>query len=157
MKNILTLALIAFAFVSTAAAQSNTASQQVAINVAEISVISVQGSINMTIASATAGQAPDAATASASYAVSTNGKNQKISAKLDQKMPEGLSLFATMEAPSKASSNGKVELSDKSSDLVTKISNTNQSGLALSYQAVATVNATPDNVSRTVTYTITSN
>ena len=157
MKNILTLALIAFAFVSTAAAQSNTASQQVAINVAEISVISVRGEINMTIASATAGQAPDAATASASYAVSTNGKNQKISAKLDQKMPEGLSLFATMEAPSKASSNGKVELSDKSSDLVTKISNTNQSGLALSYQAVATVDATPDNVSRTVTYTITTN
>ena len=157
MKNIFTLALIALAFVSTASAQNNTASQQVAINVAEIAVISVQGNINMTIASATAGQAPDAATASASYAVTTNGKNQKISAKLDQKMPEGLTLFATMAAPSKATSNGKVELSDKSADLVTKISNTNQSGLALSYEAVATVDATPDNVARTVTYTITSN
>ena len=157
MKNIFTFALLALAFVSTATAQSNAASQQVSINVAEIAVISVQGTINMTIASATAGQAPDAATASATYAVTTDGKNQKISAKLDSKMPAGLSLFATMAAPSKASSNGKVELTDKSADLVTKISNTNQSGLALAYEAVATVDATPDNVSRTVTYTITAN
>ena len=157
MKNILTLALIAFAFVSTASAQSNKASQQVVINVSEIAVIAVQGQINMTIASATAGQAPDAATASGTYSVTTNGKNKKISAALDLAMPTGLSLFATMAAPSKATSNGKVALTDKSADLVTKISNTNQSGLSLAYEAVATVDAAPDNVSRTVTYTITSN
>ena len=157
MKNIFTFALLALAFVSTASAQSNKASQLVSIDVAQISVIAVQGEINMTIASATAGQAPDAAAASATYAVTTNGKNQKISAQLDRAMPTGLTLFATMEAPSKAKSNGKVELTNKSADLVTKISNTNQSGLSLAYEAVATVDATPDNVKRTVTYTITSN
>ena len=157
MKNILILALFALTLVSTASAQSNKASQQVAINVAQISVIAVQGNINMVIASATAGQAPDAATASATYSVTTNGKNQKISAQLDRAMPTGLSLFATMEAPSKAKSNGKVSLSNKASDLVTSITSVNQSGLALSYEAVATVDATPDNVVRTVTYTITNN
>ncbi|NQV74102.1 hypothetical protein HQ496_13360 [bacterium] len=155
MKNIFTFALIAFAFSSTAMAQSNKASQEVSIRVAEIAVISVQGTINMTIASATAGQAPDAATASATYAITTNGREQKISAKLDSDMPEGLTLFATMAAPSKASSNGKVRLSERSSDLVKKISRTNESGLALNYEAVATVDARPDNVTRTVTYTIT--
>jgi len=157
MKNLLTLALIAFAFTTTATAQSNKASQQVTINVAEIAVISVQGTINMTIAAATAGQAPDAATASATYAVTSNGKDKKISAKLDVDMSKGLTLFATMGAPSKARSEGKVELSTKSVDLVSKIKNVNENGLGLTYEAVATVDAEPDTYVRTVTYTITNN
>jgi len=72
-------------------------------------------------------------------------------------MPKGLSLFAQMDAPSKAKTAGKVELSDKSVDLLSKISNVRGSGLALNYEAVATVDAKPDNVVRTVTYTITNN
>jgi len=157
MKNFFAFTLITFAFASTTLAQSNKSSQQVSINVAEISVIAVSGTINMTIASATAGQAPDAATAAATYAVTTNGKNQKISAQLDREMPKGLSLFATMAAPSKAKSAGKVQLSGKSSDLVSSITSVNESGLALNYEAVATVDATPDTVVRTITYTITNN
>ena len=157
MKNLLTLALIAFAFTTTASAQSNKASQQVTINVAEIAVISVQGNINMTINNAVAGQAPEAATASGTYAVTTNGKNKKISARLDRKMAKGLSLFATMDAPSKARSAGKVELTNKSVDLVNRITSVNESGLGLTYEAVATVDAQPDTYVRTVTYTITNN
>jgi hypothetical protein len=157
MKNIFTFALLTVLFASTSFAQSNKASQQVAINVAEIAVIAVSGTINMTIASAVAGQAPDAATASASYAVTTNGKNQKIAAALDQDLPKGLTLFATMAAPANATGAGRVELSKKGADLVSGISSTNQTGLGLTYEAVATVNATPDNVVRTVTYTITNN
>ena len=157
MKRFFTLSLLALALTTTATAQSNKASQQVTINVAEIAVISVQGTINMTIAAATAGQAPDAATASATYAVTSNGKDKKISAKLDVDMSEGLSLFATMGAPSKARSAGKVELSTKSVDLVSKIKNVNENGLGLTYEAVATVDAEPDTYVRTVTYTITNN
>ena len=157
MKKFFTIALIAFAFTTSASAQSNKSSQQVSINVAEIAVISVQGQINMTINSAVAGQAPDAATASATYAVTTNGKNKKISAKLDRDMGRGLTLFATMDAPSKARSAGKVELSTRSVDLVSKISNVNESGLGLTYEAVATVDAQPDTYVRTITYTITNN
>jgi hypothetical protein len=157
MKSTFFAAILALTLVSSASAQSNKASQQVAINVAEIAVIAVQGNINMVISTATAGQAPDPATASATYALTTNGKNQKISAELDQSMPNGLSLFATMAAPSKAKSAGKIELSNKPSDLVSSITSVNESGLELTYEAVATVNATPDNVVRTVTYTVTSN
>ena len=156
-KRFFAFAILALSFATASNAQSNRASQQVSINVAEIAVISVQGNINMTINSAVAGQAPDAATASATYAVTTNGKNKKISAQLDRNMSTGLTLFATMDAPSKARSAGKVELSTKSVDLVSKISNVNEGGLGLSYEAVATVDATPDTYVRTITYTITNN
>jgi len=157
MKRFFSLALASLFFAGASFAQSNVASQQVAINVAEISVIAVHGTVSMTINSAVAGQAPDPATASATFDVTTNAKNQKISAELDQDMPEGLSLYATMGAPSEAKSNGKVKLSDKSVDLVKQISQVRASGLSLSYEAVATVDADPDNVVRTVTYTITKN
>ena len=145
-------------FLTTASfAQSNVSTQQVSINVEEIDVISISGSVNMTINTATAGEAPDAATASATYAVTTNGKNRKISAELDQDMPEGLTLYAEMSAPGDASSKGKVELSGKAKDLIHKLTKVNASGLSLAYEAVATVDADPDNVTRTVTYTITKN
>jgi len=111
----------------------------------------------MTINQATAGQAPDATTASATYSVTTNGKNRKISAELDQDMPEGLTLYAEMSAPGDSKSKGKVELGNKSKDLVHKLTKVNAAGLALNYEAVATVDADPDNVVRTVTYTITNN
>jgi len=157
MKRFFALALIALATSSAAFAQANVASQQVAINVAEINVIAVNGTINMTINSATAGQAPDPATANATYALTSNGTDKKISAELDSAMPTGLSLFATMAAPTGATSAGKVQLSDSASDLVTSITQVRGSGLSLAYEAVATVDATPDNVTRTVTYTITNN
>ena len=111
----------------------------------------------MTINQDTAGEAPDAATASASYSVTTNGKNRKISAELDQDMPEGLTLYAEMSAPGDSKSKGKTELSDKSKDLVLKLTKVNAAGLDLSYEAVATVDADPNNVVRTVTCTITKN
>ena len=157
MKNLLALTLLALAFSTTAMAQSNKATQQVTINMAEIAVISVQGTINMTIAAATAGQAPDAATASATYAVTANGDDKKISAKLDKDMSKGLTLYATMSAPKDAQSKGKKSLSEKSVDLVHKIDDVNENGLGLNYEAVATVEAEPDNYVRTVTYTITNN
>ena len=84
-------------FATTASfAQSNVATQQVSINVAEIAVIAVQGNVSMTINQATAGQAPDAATASATYAVTTNGTQKKITAELDTDMPTGLTLSLIM-------------------------------------------------------------
>lgn len=155
MKRFFSLAIASLLLTSASFAQSNASTQQVSINVEEIDVIAITGSVNMTINQATAGQAPDAATATASYSVTTNGKNRKISAELDQDMPDGLTLYAEMSAPGDSKSKGKVELSDKSKDLVHKLTKVNASGLSLAYEAVATVDADPDNVVRTVTYTIT--
>jgi len=124
-------ALLAFALLTTTAAyaQSNVATQQVSINVSEIAVI----------------------------AVTTNGTQKKITAELDQDMPDGLTLNATMAAPSGASTAGKTALSSDAVDLVTNVTKVRGSGLSLAYEAVATVDADPDNVTRTVTYTITNN
>ena len=154
MKRFFTLFALALIASSTAFAQSNVATQQVSINVSEIAIIAVQGSVSMTINQATAGQTPDAATASATYAVTTNGTQKKITAELDSDMPTGLTLNATMAAPSGASSAGKTTLSSSAVDLVTKVRG---NGLSLAYEAIATVDADPENVSRTVTYTITNN
>lgn len=157
MKRFFSIALASFFFASLSFGQANVATQQVSINVADIAVIAVQGNVNMTINAATAGQAPDAATASATYALTTNGKNMKISAELDQDMPDGLTLYAEMGAPNGAKSKGKVALSDKGKDLVQQVTKVNASGLSLNYEAVATVEAEVANVVRTVTYTITKN
>ena len=55
------------------------------------------------------------------------------------------------------SSKGKRSLSDKGTDLMHNITKVNASGLSLSYEAVATVDADVENVVRTITYTITKN
>lgn len=157
MKKFFTTTFALIALASTSFAQSNVASQQVSINVAEIAVIAVTGNVSMTINAATAGQAPDAATASSTYNVTTNGTNKKITAELDLAMPTGLTLSATMAAPSGASSAGKQALSATAVNLVTGITKVSGTGLSLAYEAVSTVDATPDNYARTVTYTITNN
>ena len=157
MNRFLSFALASLLLSGASFAQSNASTQQVAINVEEIDDISISGSFNMTINQATAGQAADAATASATYSVTTNGKNRKISAELNQNMPEGLTLSAEMSAPGDSRSKGKIELSTKSKDLVHKLTKVNAAGLGLAYEAIATVDADPDNVNRTVTYNITKN
>ena len=63
MKRFLATALLALAFTGSSFAQSNVSTQQVSVTVEDIAIIAVQGTINMTINAATAGQAPDAATA----------------------------------------------------------------------------------------------
>jgi hypothetical protein len=111
----------------------------------------------MTINAATAGQAPDAVTAASTYHMTTNGSDKKITGELDVNMPTGLTLNTTMAAPTGATSEGKKSLSTSSVDLVKSITRVRGAGLALNYQAVATVDAEPDTVVRTVTYTITNN
>ena len=154
MKRFFTLAFTIFAFSTSAFAQANVASQQVTINVNEIAVISVVGNVSMTINAATAGQAPDAVTAASTYHMTTNGSDKKITGELDVNMPTGLTLNTTMAAPTGATSEGKKSLSTSSVDLVKSITRVRGAGLALNYQAVATVDAEPDTVVRTVTYTI---
>lgn len=157
MKRLLTLLFASIVLTGASFAQSNVATQQVSINVSEIAVIAVQGTVSMTINAATAGQAPEPATANATYAVTTNGTQKKITAELDNDMPTGLTLSATMAAPSGASSAGKQSLSSSAVDLVTNVTKVRGTGLSLSYEAVATVEADVTNTSRTVTYTITNN
>lgn len=100
------------------------------------------------------GGAP-ATDSSTTYSVVTNESNQRISAALDSNMPTGLTLQASLQAPSGATSAGLQTLSTSSANLVTGISNVNQTGLTVTYSLTALVSAaTAPAATRIVTYTI---
>jgi hypothetical protein len=149
-----TMALLAGA--TTASAQ--TATQNVSIQVNAINQIAVTGGAqSLTITTATAGSAPTDATASVSWAVTTNQTNQKITASINSAMPANVTLSANLTAPAGATSAGSQVLGTSAVDVVTGISTLATGGLGLTY----TLSATPAagvvaSTTRTVTYTITA-
>jgi hypothetical protein len=135
----------------------STATQTVSFEVQPIDELSVSGSPSLVINSATAGGAPVSATANATYAISTNQSDRKITAELDSDMPSGVTLDANVAAPNGASSTGAQSLSTTPVDVVTGISTLNESGKNISYTLSATTAAgVVPAASRTVTYTITA-
>ena len=141
---------------AASAAQAQTATQNVTFQVSAINQIAVAGSPSLTINTATAGSAPTAATASATWAVTTNQTGAKISAQLDSDMPSGLSLTVNLGAPTGATSAGATALSSASVDLVTGITKLAAGSLSVGYSLSATTEAgVVSSTSRTVTYTIT--
>lgn len=148
-------ASLALAFTSHVYAAS-TATTTATFEVTAINEIGLNGTApSLTVSTATAGAAPDAATASQTYAVTTN-QTAKISAAIDSNMPSGLVLTASMAAPTGATSANAQVLSTVGQDLVTAITGLNESGLLLSYSLTATAAAgVVTSSTRTVTYTIT--
>ncbi len=152
-KNFLaTMALMIGA--SSAAAQ--TATQTVTFQVDAINQIAFSGSPSLVINTATAGSAPTAATASGSWAVTTNQTGAKITASIGSNMPAGLTLTASLAAPTSGSSVGAQSLSTTAVDLVTGISKLAEGSLGVTYSLSATPAAgVVSSTTRTVTYTIT--
>ena len=156
MKSFATIAaatVLAAAFSGSAHAQ--TATQDVSYEVQAINQLAFSGSPTLTISTATAGSAPTSVNASATYAITTNETNQKVTAQIDSDMPSGVGLSVSLAAPSGGTSAGAVSLSTTAQDVVTGISTVNASGLGVSYTLTATSAAgvVPAG-SRTVTYTI---
>lgn len=133
-----------------------TAATMATYEVTAINEIALSGAApSLTVSAAVAGSAPTAVTSSQTYAVTTN-QTAKISAALDTNMPSGLTLTASMAAPSGATSNSAVTLTDSDHDLVTGITGLNASGLQLTYGLSATSAAgVVASASKTVTFTIT--
>lgn len=154
MRNILIAsAALLIATAGTAAAQQ--ATQSVGYEVTAINEISVAGAPSLVISSATAGSAPTSATASGTYAITTNETNRKITAAIDAEMPTGTTLTVTLDAPTGGASAGAVALTTVAADVVTGISTVEESGLSITYDLSATVDAGVVAAgSRTVTYTI---
>ncbi len=147
-----TIALLAGA-TSTASAQ---ATQTVTFQVDAINQIAFSGSPSLLVNTATAGSAPTAASAAASWAVTTNQSGSKITASIGSAMPSGLTLTVNLGAPTGASSAGAQSLSTTSVDLVTGITKLAESGLSVGYGLSATAAAgVVSSTTRTVTYTIT--
>lgn len=159
MKSIRYAAAFALAAAAFGArdASAQTATQTVSYEVTAINEISVAGSPSLVINDATPGSGLTSASASGTYAITTNQANRKITAQLDSDMPSGVTLSVTLAAPTGGTSAGAVSLSTLAQDVVTGVSNVNESGLSINYGLSATVAAgvVPAG-NRTVTYTITA-
>jgi hypothetical protein len=136
-------------------AQAQTATQEISYEVQAINKIEVSGSPTLVITTAIAGSAPTSVTANATYAITTNEENRKITAQLDSDMPSGVALSLAMAAPSNATSAGAQTLSSTAADMVTGVSLLNASGLDLTYtlSATAAAGVVPSGT-RTVTFTV---
>jgi hypothetical protein len=150
------LAAVALVAGMATAASAQTATQVVTFQVDAINRVAFAGSPSLVINTATAGSNPTDATAGATWAVTTNQTNMKVTASIGSAMPAGLTLSVDLTAPAGASSTASA-LSTTAVDLVTGINQLAQNGLAVSY----TLQATPAagvvaSTTRTVTYTITS-
>jgi len=151
---IIRIALPALAIVALSAGKAAAQDQEVSFEVQAINQISFSGSPSLVISTATAGSAPTSANANATYAITTNETNRKITAQLDSDMPTGTTLSVTLAAPNGATST-TVQLSESAQDVVTGVSKVSESGLNVSYSLTATAAAgviAAD--SRTITYTI---
>jgi hypothetical protein len=147
-----TMALLASASVASA----QTSNQVVTFQVDAINQIAFSGSPSLVINTATAGSNPTSATAAATWAVTTNQTDAKITASIGSNMPAGLTLSVDLAAPSVGSSNGALSLSTTAVDLVTGITKHAQSAIGATYSLDATLAAgVVSSTTRTVTYTIT--
>jgi hypothetical protein len=122
-------------------AHAQTASQTVGFEVQSINVLSATGSPSLVINTAVPGSQPTQATASGSYAITTNEASRKITIEIDTLMPANVTLKATLAAPTGASSAGPITLTTTPTDAVTAVATVAQSGLSISYTLDATVAA----------------
>ncbi len=149
-----TLALLGAA----SAAQAQTATQNVTIQVNAINQIAITGgSPSLIVSTATAGSNPTDATAAVSWAITTNQINQKVTASINAAMPANVSLAVNLVAPTGATSASSQTLSTSAVDLVTGISTLAEGGLSATYTLSATAAAgVVASTTRTVTYTVTA-
>lgn len=135
----------------------------VTVEVQAINEIAIAGDVSLTISTATAGQAPDDATGSTTYAMTTNdaGGATKITASTSVDPSTlgtgsgGVTLAVNAGAPTNAVSAGSVNLNTVAVDVVTSIDPVSEGGMTLSYTLSATA-ATGQLAATgiTVTYTI---
>lgn len=153
-------AAVAMTFSAGALADTDSDLQAVGYEVTAVNLIDVSGTPSLTVNTTVGDEAgADLAvdTAAASYDITTNGTNMKITAILGSAMPSGVTLSATVTAPTGGSGGVKTGLSTTAADVVTGITQVAETGIAIEYELDAELSAgvvTSDSVN--VTYTITS-
>lgn len=147
----MTAAIAALSLASAARAQ--TARQTITFEVRPINVLAVTGTPALIINAAAPGSTPIVATSVAHYSVTTVDDNRKITVELDANMPAGLTLSATLTAPSGAVSTGRQILSATPTEMVRGMSRTVGNGLNISYELRAETTA-PITGTRDVRFTI---
>jgi hypothetical protein len=102
-------------------------------------------------------RATSASVGSASYAITTNEANQKITGALDEPMPGSMTLAVSLAAPAGAVSAGSTTLHTVASDLVTGISPSQAEQLPMEYTMSAVPTRSDGHAAgerRMVTYTV---
>jgi len=144
---------------SPSALAGPTATQTVTYEVTAINELTVSApTVSLTVNAATAGSAPTSATdASTSYAITTNESARKITGSINTNMPAGVTLSASLAAPTGGTSGGALALSTTAVDLVTGIATLNETGKTITYSLAATAAAgVVTSASKTVTLTVTA-
>lgn len=157
MKRFSPLASIAILMIAAATLRAQSAAQVVTFEVKAVNEVGVTGSPNLVIDAAKPGDNELSVQSTGNtWSVTTNQTRAKITAALDEPMPDGVTLSAQLAAPAGARSAGMKPLGTVPVDMVTSINHLNQGGLPLVYQldAVATL-AKSSKGTRAVTYTIT--
>lgn len=143
--------------VSESVSAGSTATQTITYEVKAINELSVSGPpASIVINTANAGAEPDTLSKSTTYAITTN-ETKKITGKLNENMPAGVTLKIKLAAPTGGSSPTlPVTLTDGEADLVTGVSRIAETGLVVTYTLSATAEAGTIalNSSKSVTLTI---
>lgn len=148
--------MVALAF-SVESASSQTATATATFEVQSVDVIGVSGDpAKLTIVAPAPGAAPAPVTDnSTTWSVTTNGSARKVTGEIDVAMPTGVTLEVGLAAPTGATSLGNVTLTTLAADLVTGITELDESLLGVTYTLSATLDAgAVAESTRTVTYTI---
>lgn len=141
-----------------ASAAHHTDNQGITVHILPINVLAAGADVTLTISTAAAGANPDPATATASLAWVTNQPGKKITAVLDQAMPDGVTLKVNVTdiigaGVSPGASAGQVTLETTAVDVVTGISGAFAVGTA-TFTAEATAAAEPQTINRQITWTL---
>jgi len=148
-----------FIFVGTPILATSASSQvHVTLNmrvesVNELAVSGNPGNLVVFINPAT-GLSNEAVDVTTTYGITTNEKNKKITAVLDQPMPDNMFLSIEFSPPSGASSLGRVLLSTVVRDLVIGLSYLGENWRAITYRFSSGKGASSMNGSRNVTFTL---
>jgi hypothetical protein len=146
-RSLATLMLVSLAAAPAAA--------QTATQVVRFRVLVQQQAVVQRMPAPLAPRAGAAAVSTGAYGYAANESNRKITASLNQAMPEGSSLAVTLAAPAGARSAGETTLGTDDRDVVTAIPASQSSGLPVRY-AVRAPEGLGGSEQRLVTYTVTA-
>ena len=153
MKN--KFAILALFFVVALA--GNAAAQSVSYEVVEVSQLTVAGSPTLTINNTNSGAGSGllSVTGIGTYDITTNATNKKITAALDLAMASDVALTVAFTAPTVGTSAGAVALTAVAQDVVTGITEVDETAIPISYTLSADVTAgIVASTTRTLTYTL---
>lgn len=150
------VAAAVFAGVGPIVAHAQTATQSIRMEIRPISQLAVLGTTTFVIPARQSG--PEAVvTASATYAITTNEDNRRITVALDEAMPAGVTLRMRMDAPQGAQAADEVTLTTAPQTAVANISRLNAANLGIGFSLITGSGAVvPATTARTVHVTLVS-